>query len=61
MIGINADVGRDVQAFFHHLAGGKVGRVLFEGQRSRLGVHRPAADGGHVKVRLQNVAGAAEN
>ena len=61
MIGVDADIGRNVQGLFHHLAGGEVRGVLLEGQRGRLRVHGARADGGHVHIGLQHVAGAAHD
>lgn len=60
MVGVNADVGGDGEAFVDDFVGGEVGSVFFEGEGGGLGVHGSGADGAYFVVGFDDVAVAGE-
>jgi len=56
VVGIDADIGGDGEAFLHDLARCEVGGVLFEGDGGGFGVHRAGANGHNLVFGGEHVA-----
>src|SRR5260370_10280934 len=59
LVGIDADLARDLHGLFRNFARREIG-VLCQGCGGSQSVRPPAADRGHAAVRLDHVAGAAD-